>query len=644
MSTEPSSSIGKALYGFLFVVALPALLIGWARMTGLVVRIPGFGSMPIGAAVAAFGTVVMVSGMVALMVYGKGLPMNAYPPLRFVTQGIYKLISHPIYAGFSILCIGIAIAANSSSGLWLVSPVVILGCVALVEGYERHDLRNRFGSVQAKPLIRIPADETARPALMDRLSVYVLVLAPWLILYEAVRFIGIPPDAVVAFLPFEKEFPVYEWTEVFYASTYAFVLLAPVVARTNRDLREFSISGLIATGLVILLFLAVPFIAPPRPFTPHGLLGRLLASERAYDTPAAAFPSFHVVWAFLAAAVYARRMPSLKLLWWTWALLISISCVATGMHAIVDVLGGFIVVLFVTRIRGVWEQVRRLTERIANSWREWRFGPVRIINHGFYAGAGAFVALSIVGTLIGPGYIPSILIIAASVLITSAIWAQFVEGSPSLLRPYGWYGGLLGAIIGAFIATLLGASPWSLLAAFAVGAPWVQSAGRLRCLVQGCCHGKPAPATIGIHYTHPRSRVCKLASLTGVPIHATPLYSILWNIVVAVIIARLWFLRASLSLIIGVYLIITGLGRFVEESYRGEPQTAIYGGLRLYQWMAILSVVSGVIATTVGDTPRTPLPELNWASIIAAACFGVVTSCALGLDFPESNKRFARLA
>lgn len=113
---------------------------------------------------------------------------------------------------------------------------------------------------------------------------------------------------------------------------------------------------------------------------------------------------------------------------------------------------------------------------------------------------------------------------------------------------------------------------------------------------------------------------------------------------VAVIIARLWFLRAPLSLIIGVYLIITGLGRLVEKSYRGEPQTAIYWGLRLYQWMAILSVVSGVLAPMVGDTPRTPLLELNWASVIAAGCFGVLTSYPPGLDFPESNKRFARLA
>jgi membrane-associated phospholipid phosphatase/protein-S-isoprenylcysteine O-methyltransferase Ste14 len=557
MSTERSSNIGKALYGFLFVIALPALLIGWARMTENVVRVPAFDSMPIGAAVAVVGAVVMVSGMVTLTVYGKGLPMNAYPPLRFVREGIYQLISHPIYAGFSTLCIGTAIAVNSSSGLWLVSPVVILGCVALVEGYEKHDLRNRFGSAQAKPLIHIPGDETTRPARMDRLSVCVLVLAPWLILYEAVRFIGIPADAVVAFLPLKGP-PGLRMDRDVLSQHLCIRASAPLVARTIATYASFQF-GLIATGLVILLFLAVPFIAPPRPFTPHGLLGRLLASERAYDTPAAAFPSFHVVWAFLAAKVYARRMPSLNLFWWAWAVLISISCITTGMHAVVDVLGGFIVVLFVTRIGAIWERTRRFTERIANSWREWRFGPVRVINHGFYAGAGAFMALSIVGTLIGPGYIPSILIIATSVLITSAIWAQVVEGSPSLLRPYGWYGGLLGAIIGASIAKLLGASPWLLLAAFTVGAPWVQSAGRLRCLVQGCCHGRSAPATIGISYTHPRSRVCKLAGLTGVPIHATPLYSILWNIVVAIIITRLWFLRAPLSLIIGIYLIITGL-------------------------------------------------------------------------------------
>ena len=38
-------------------------------------------------------------GMLDLTCFGHGLPMNAYPPHTFVTQGMYLLFSHPIYLG-----------------------------------------------------------------------------------------------------------------------------------------------------------------------------------------------------------------------------------------------------------------------------------------------------------------------------------------------------------------------------------------------------------------------------------------------------------------------------------------------------------------------------------------------------------------
>lgn len=643
-SEKKNSRLGKILYGFLFVVFIPALLMVWAKMSAINIGLPAISSPRLGWLLAIGGALVMFSGMLALMVYGKGLPMNAYPPVRYVTQGIYRLLSHPIYTGFSLICIGVALITNSASGLWLVSPVVMLGCVALLEGYEKPDLRKRFPQITTKPWLHIPANESTRPTFTDRLSIYILVLLPWLILYEMVRVIGIPPDAIIAYLPFERQMPVYEWTEVFYAGAYPFVMLAPLVAGTRRQLREFAISGLLATGLIILLFLAIPLIAPPRPFSPHSLLGKLLEWERANDTAAAAFPSFHVVWGLIAARLYARRIPALKIFCWTLAALIAFSCITTGMHAIADVLSGVMVFLLVVNIQTIWEQTRRLTERIANSWKEWRVGKVRIINHGFYAGAGALITLAIVGALLGAASIAPMMIIGLCVIITAALWAQLVEGSPNLLRPYGWYGGVLGAILGALISKLLGASPWLLLAAFSVGAPWVQSAGRLRCLVQGCCHGREAPPQVGIRYTHPRSRVCKLAGFAGIPLHPTPLYSILWNIVVAVVVTRLWLLHVPLSLVMGIYLILSGLGRFVEESYRGEPQTAIYAGLRLYQWLAILSVASGIILTTINNSPPAPPASLNWQSMVAGFCFAILTTFALGVDFPHSNKRFARLA
>lgn len=173
--------------------------------------------------------------------------------------------------------------------------------------------------------------------------------------------------------------------------------------------------------------------------------------------------------------------------------------------------------------------------------------------------------------------------------------------------------------------------------------PWVQAVGRLRCLVQGCCHGHEAPIGIGIRYTHPRSRVCRLSALAGVPVHPTPLYSILWNVVIALAVGRLWSLRAPLHFVGGVYLGLNGLGRFVEEAYRGEPQTPVYARLRLYQWVALGTVVTGAALTALLGGPPAPVPRANGPSVLAAAMFGVLTAVALGVDFPGSKRRFARL-
>lgn len=643
MATSRASIIGRISYGALFTVVLPILLAVWAKRTEPHVPLDVVGTWATGVAIISLGATVMVAGMATLILYGKGLPMNAYPPMQFVARGVYRLIAHPIYAGFCLICVGAAVAAKSPSALWLVSPMVILACVALVEGFERDNLRKRFGK-ELRPWLSLPRDENSPPNFADRVSIYVLVVIPWFVLYEAVRIIGVPRDAVAPYLPFENHLPVYQWTELIYITTYFFVLLAPIVAKTRHDLREASISGLIGTGIIVLLFLVLPLIAPPRAFTSHGLAGDLLNWERSVDTPAAAFPSFHVFWAFVAATVYTGRMRSLKIVWWSWAILISISCVTTGMHAIVDVLAGFLVFLAVMNRGMVWERTRNITERVANSWQEWRVGPIRIINHGLYAGISAFVGISLIASFAGPKYLLSAIVIGFSSLVGSAVWAQAVEGSPRLLRPYGWYGGILAAALAMAVLSFFGLNLWLMLGAGSVAAPWSQSLGRLRCLVQGCCHGKQAPSSTGIRYTHPMSRVSRLTSLRGTSIHPTPLYSILANVVIGLLLARLWLLGCGVSMIVGLYLILSGLARFVEESYRGEPQTPVRAGLRIYQWLAIASVLIGILITTIGNAPRAPSPKLTWLSIVPAFVFGLFALVALGVDFPNSNRRFARLA
>ncbi|MBZ5589772.1 MAG: prolipoprotein diacylglyceryl transferase [Acidobacteriia bacterium] len=638
-----SPSFGKLAYGILYVLVLPASLWFWAIVAARNVHLPPVLSVAGGEVVAAAGLLLMAVATWSLARHGRGLPMSPYPPTVFVASGPYSVFGHPIYAGFALACAGVSIAAGSASGLWLVTPTVVLACTAFVLGHERLALGERFPSAVSPPWLHLPSEGAAAPTLADRVSTLVLVLLPWLLLYEAVLALGLPPDAVSAYARFELGWPVQEWTEILYASTYVVVVLAPFMATRRGDLRRFAVRGWAATGIVTLLYLAVPLVAPPRAFTPHGTMGQLLLLERSLDSAAGAFPSFHVIWAVFAASLLAASRPRLRPVFWGWALAVAGSCLTTGMHALADVVAGLVLSFVLLRVEALWEGLRSLAERVAGSWREWDFGSVRLINHGAWAGAGTFVGIFIVGVLIGPGNAGAILVVATVSLVSAALWAQVIEGSPRLLRPYGFYGGVLGVVLGSLAAPAFGVGVWEILAAFAVAGPWIQAGGRIRCLVQGCCHGSPAPEGVGIRYSHPRSRVTRLANLAGVPIHPTPLYSILWNAVIALCMARLWLLRSPTPLIVGLYLVLTGVGRFVEEAYRGEPQTPVIAGLRLYQWIAIATVVVGA-ATTAVVGPLAPIPTPHWTALWPAATFGVLTAAALGVDFPRSDRRFARLA
>jgi protein-S-isoprenylcysteine O-methyltransferase Ste14 len=635
------SSLPEVLYGVLFVLVLPVALVAWAHGTQKVVHIPAVHSQPLGVALATIGIVVIATGMLSLYLRGGGLPMNAFPPPRFVQTGIYGIVPHPIYGGFVTLCAGVAIITGSASGLWLVTPLVAMASSALVLGYELPDIRQRFGSQRFS--IWLPLDSDDAPLAIERLRTYFTVLLPWFVFYESVVAISMPPDAISTLMHFESRWPVLQWTEIIYVSTYAVVLLAPVLLRSRRVLRSFSIRAYTAMALVFPLYMLLPWIAPARPFVPTSALGALLNWERTTDSAAAAFPSFHVVWALIAATALGHGGRFRRYIWFIWAILVTVSCVTTGNHSVIDVLGGFAAFALVVKMPAIWTGILKSAEVVANSWREWHFGPVRVINHGAFTGLATFVGMCVISAIVGANSRWLIASIYLGATIGAVLWAQWVEGSPSLLRPLGFYGGVLGSIAGALIALPLGISLWTTLCAICVAAPFIQGIGRLRCLVQGCCHGRATNSVSGICYTHPRSRVCRLAGLAATPLHATPVYSILWNAVTAAALLRLLQLHASTALICGVYLMLSGLGRFVEEAYRGEPQTMILGGLRFYQWLAIATVLSGAFLTNVSGAPLVPSPSFGGVRLGLAAACGLAAWFVTGVDFPKSSRRFARL-
>ena len=643
--------LGRVAYGALFLVALPAGLVTWAGATADLVRVPVIHAPAAGWSLAVVGMLLATAGAYELIVRGRGLPMNPYPPPRLVRTGIYRWLRNPMYIGFVLACGGIALAVGSAAGLWLVTPTVALGAAALVYGFERHDLLRRLGPVAlAPPILSLPRADGAAPSAADRVAVLLWVFLPWLVIYYAIQALGRSVDAFGTQLPYERGWPVLQGTELLYASAYVFIPLTALLIRTRHALRRFAIQSALATVVITVLWLVIPVVAVNRPFVASGFWGRTLAWEQGHSQGVAAFPAFHVLWTLLAADGWtANSRATGRRLWawvgWTWATLITVSCITTGMHTAIEVAAAIALYPPLSRYDATWALIRRGTESLANSWKEWRMGPLRVINHAVFAAAAATVGIVVAGSAAGPAAVAAVVWTGFCILVGSAIWAQLVEGSARLLRPFGWYGGVLGGVFGATTARLAGVPVFPLLAAFAVATPWIQIFGRMRCLVQGCCHGGPAPAETGIRYFHRRSRVTQVADLAGVPIHATPLYSIVGNVVIGLLLLRLRLIGAPDALLVGGYLVLAGCARFVEESFRAEPQTPIIARLHSYQWVAIVSVIAGVVSTAL---PSAPAPQafspLTVSLVLGALALGMLTGAAMGVDLPRSNRRFSRLA
>jgi protein-S-isoprenylcysteine O-methyltransferase Ste14 len=616
--------IGKLLYAIVFLVFFPVGIWFWAKFTQDVVPFPAIESKLVGSSLVIFGGLLMLWGMYALNVYGKGLPMNAYPPPVFVTKGPYRLFRHPIYWGFGLLMVGYFIYTGSASGIWMVSPLVVLGMVVLVLGHESIDLKKRFPGQYNRTVLDYPEDQSGAPDLRDHLTSLFwifsfLVLGNFVveILYGTMPPLFGEPLHIL---------PVLANPDLTFLSLI-YILIVPFMLKRKDTMREWEISGFIALAIAVFIAVLYPSIG-----------AQYLQTQDAFIFTV---PIFMLL--ISLRAMYRQSIRTAVTFTIIFLFLIVIQLI-NSRSAILHLTSSVLIFLLSVSYPKIWIFLRNSSEKIANSWKEWVFGKVRVINHGFYVGFGAFFGILTAGTLAGKEYAWALLIFSICGVTTAGLWAQIIEGSDKLKRPFGYYGGVVGIVFGSIAVWLMGVNVWVVIGITAVMMPWVQAIGRLRCLVNGCCHGSRVDdPNIGIRYTHYRSRVGNISGLKGELIHPTPLYSIVWLFFVGLFLFSLWAKNVSCPVIFGIYLILTSLGRFVEEAYRGEVQTPILGGLHLYQWTAIISVLVGIFMTTI--TAETPvlLPAFNLESFWAALLCGLFACFAMGIDFPYSNARFSRL-
>ncbi|CAF4179190.1 unnamed protein product [Adineta steineri] len=645
--SEIKNNYGKMFYGFLFTILIPLLLIFWSKQTEKYISllIPITNSIVVSLLFNLFGIVLIIFAMLELWFKGDGLPMNAYPPSKLVMTGVYKIFSHPIYIGSSLICFGLSMYYESGSGFWFVSPLLTLSWISLVYGYENEDLKQRFRQEYTwKTLLNIPENVKMKCEYADIISIYCLVFLPWLIFYEILLFIGPPSYSVSTYFEFENNIPVIEWTELFYLLTYPYVLFLPLILQTKQQVRSFILDSLMNMSIGIYLQFILPFIAPPKQFIPKTILGQVLLYERSFDGPGCAFPSFHVSWAFLSAYYYSWIYSKYNFIFYILSILISVSCITTGMHSIIDVVGGFLLFLICIKRITVWIYIRNYFENLANSWSSYRIGRLRIINSSIYVFVSASIGGLIIFSLIGD--ISGVLLINLLSLFMAAVWGQYIERSSGLSRPFGYFGFIIGGVVGSLIVSWFYSIPLiRILSAYALASPWIQGVGRFRCIIHGCCHGRSTNQFLGILITNSQSRVCSLSKLKNEYIHITQGYSILSNMIIGMLLWRLWYSNISLYVIISLYFILIGQSRFIEERFRGEIQTKVYCKLKIYQWLSILFVLIGIFLSMISfDNDTIQLNFIfKYEYLIPSILFGFIATFALAIDFPESKKRFSRL-
>jgi|GEM_PF-240490 len=104
---------------------------GWSRWSGFVLAVAGLAL-----------TAVSIG---QLWFQGKGLPISALPPRRFVASGAYRFFRHPLYLGFNAAFAGWALLRGSFGSLAFGAPLLLVGWIAYALFAEEPALEARFG-------------------------------------------------------------------------------------------------------------------------------------------------------------------------------------------------------------------------------------------------------------------------------------------------------------------------------------------------------------------------------------------------------------------------------------------------------------------------------------------------------------------
>lgn len=135
-----------------------------------------------------------------------------------------------------------------------------------------------------------------------------------------------------------------------------------------------------------------------------------------------------------------------------------------------------------------------------------------------------------------------------------------------------YYGGLIGAALGTIGFARWKRLPlWRLADVLAPSIALGQAFGRLGCLMNGCCYGKPATLPWAIEYPADHAT-------HGIAVHPTQVYESLLSAGLYVALAQLYRHRRFEGQVFAVYLLAYAILRTAVELFRGDYGMRYLGG------------------------------------------------------------------
>ena len=166
----------------------------------------------------------------------------------------------------------------------------------------------------------------------------------------------------------------------------------------------------------------------------------------------------------------------------------------------------------------------------------------------------------------------------------------------STLQAAGVYqGGLILAIIVAYWYMKKHGLPFLATAdLFTPGLAIAHAIGRIGCFAAGCCYGERCDLPWAVTFTDPDA-ARRVGVPLGLPLHPTQLYEAMGNLVIFAILWKKYRSGYRPGELLGYYLILYSVLRFVVEFFRHHEQALPFGlPLSLTQWISVALLGLGI--------------------------------------------------